>query len=258
MLVKMSKKAMPIPNVSGAPPPFATRIYTDAAGGDIKSNNGMGGVKVSWEGNLEDPFYLRWPEGIQRGEVKSMCVLELAAALGYVTCYAEKLRGKFVVVFIDNIASVLAWRRGFSKMDGLSSTIAKAFVYVAAAQRITLFTLHVTRCSNKGSKAADMLSKGATGAVLEQTAAAARIIEQEKWPRVPRALQEWFQDPRIDNELGPRINEEIQEKARGREETKELVEGEGKGRGNADPRPVGGRARKRKSDGKMRARIARK
>ena len=143
------------------------------------------------------------------GDVKSTCALELVAALAAVCTDIPALTRRPVVIFIDDISSCLAWRRGYSKSDVISTTLVKALFFVCTAARITLFTSHVQRCLNYESIIPDDLSKGVVDKHLLSIIGEDKIIKVWKWNRVPAQLWAWREHPVPDEDRGRRIVSEI-------------------------------------------------
>ena len=172
------------------------------------SNNGAGATREGVGKLGRNIIYMRWPKNIQRGELKSTCALELVAALLAVCTDIPTLARKPVVIFVDNISSCLAWRRGYSKSDEIATTLVKALFYVCAASRITLFTAHVPRRSNPESIIADDLSKGTVDKHLLAIIGKERIAKGWRWSRVPAQLFAWLTNPVHDEGSGMRRTSE--------------------------------------------------
>ena len=111
-------------------------------------------------------------------------------------------------IFVDNAGSIGVWKKGYSNCCTLCTTIVKALGTVAAALGTTVDLVKETRCSNTGAVLADMLSK-AKFSEFRATAAAAN------WPlaldplKIPLALLAWLQHPKVDDQLGHRILQEL-------------------------------------------------
>ena len=116
----------------------------------------------------------------------------------------ELLKNKQAVAYVDNIGSVIIYKKGWSTVCNLANTIVRAIYLVATALHCDFWIEKITRCSNHGAEAADALSKCDYPRFLENMPGA------EAQPRVvPSTLLAWMEDPVPDRELGGRILEEM-------------------------------------------------
>ena len=133
-----------------------------------------------------------------------MSVWELCGPLVLLIAAEHEVEGKQLRVMVDNIGAVYAYRKGWSNTCDLLSTVAKATAVVAMALQCELEVVKVTRCSTKGAKAADALSRGDRKGHRSHQPQAAR-----NQSRTSRVLRKWLEKPTPDGELGTRIVQEM-------------------------------------------------
>ena len=88
-----------------------------------------------------------------------MSAWELLAVLVLVAAGAELVRGKSLVVAVDNQGSISIFRKGWCTSCMLCTTIALALSEVAASLDCKLEVVKVRRCSTREAEAADAISK---------------------------------------------------------------------------------------------------
>ena len=116
------------------------------------------------------------------------------------------IRNQHLVVYMDNQGSCDIYRKGYSSTCFYSGTLVKAMHEVATCLNCTLHVEKITRCSNAGAIAADMLSKAnfkGFGEIMPNRNA------RPSW--VPRTIIKWLEDPRVTLDLGVRICTEKRE-----------------------------------------------
>ena len=91
------------------------------------------------------------------------------------------LQGKSVIHVMDNVASVLAWRRGRSKIDSWASTLIRAAAHVCAYLDIDLHTEWQPRRSDRPTNIADDLTHDLCGALNEEELKS-YLVEREGFP----------------------------------------------------------------------------
>jgi len=190
------------------PPLWHIDFYTDAAGGTMESpSRGSGGLAVGFW------YYLPWPIGINCGETRiggkkvgrKLSALELVGPLVCVAAAFEKCRGKNARIWVDNMGSVLIWRKGYSTRCPLSNTLVKAIATVAAGGGCRVEIVKTKRRETEGAALADDISKGQ----LKGASA------NEKWQlsaepaAIPKAVLRWIDNPSEDDMLGAKILREL-------------------------------------------------
>ena len=209
LMVKVASEGFPLTDRNNSAPPNAIQVHSDAAGGSEESNNGAGAFRPANSSQGPLLAILKWPPYIQRGGVPSMCTLELAAmCLGLITDIVA-LHNHAVVFHIDNTAAVAAWRRGYSRRDGLATTVIKAMFVIAAAANIELYTVHVPRRSSTASIIADDLSKSTFEHHVMKYIGREAVLQGWSFPRPPRSFIRWLKNPKETDTLGPDIISDI-------------------------------------------------
>ena len=134
VMVYLSQFGFPLDHKSIHAPANALHVFTDAAGGEVKSENGLGGVRVGSRHGPPIVVAMKWPISVQAGSIPSTCALELLAVLATLVADLDTLHGHPVVFHVDNIASVRAIQRGYSKRDVWSTSIVMAIATIAIGQ----------------------------------------------------------------------------------------------------------------------------
>jgi hypothetical protein len=207
LLLRTCSEGLAIPDPDAPPPPWAENIYTDAAGGTLEAiGRGCGGVwGAKW-------FYLQWSRPICSGShsvegkkvARKLAALELVGPLVAVCSWFNDLRGKHVVIWVDNAGSVGVWKKGYSNSCQLCSCIATTIHAVAAAAGATIHIKKITRCSNTQAAIADNLSK-----------ANFKLARSRQHPldicpsAIPLPLLAWAQKPIPDPDLASKILKHI-------------------------------------------------
>ena len=103
-----------------------------------------------------------------------------------------------VVFHIDNVASVMALRKGYSK-DLLASTIVRASRVVAASLGCSLYATWERRRSTRGSIIADDLTHNLVGSLNREELQA---YLDKGLVKFPEPMLEWMAQPKVDLTLG--------------------------------------------------------
>ena len=186
----------------------AIKSWTDAAGGSLgKVGHGVGGIipPHSW-------FYLPWPQWLNKSHTNSQGVkfsrkltcLELLGPLVTLCVAPDMIRNQHLVVYVDNQGSCDIFRKGYSTSCFYSGTVVRAMHEVADGLNCTLHVVKITRCSDAGALAADMLSKAdfrGFNKLMPGRNASPAVI--------PKAILEWVQDPTVSLSLGEKICKEM-------------------------------------------------
>ena len=190
------------------PDTWAVKSYTDAAGGTT-GNKGRGvGMTIFPHIWSYVPWGKRINEGWSAYDGKNlshkMSSWELLGPLLTLVCGGNRLSGKQVKVFVDNVGSVTMWAKGWSTVCDLCNTILVAMHQVSSALACELFVTNIGRCSSREAEAADALSKCDMKRFLDNMPEA-NIVPEE----VPGALLKWIENPVPDRKLGNRIIKEM-------------------------------------------------
>ena len=156
--------------------------------------------------------YLPWGRSINSGELyrdggrldSKMSAWELLAVLVLVAAGAELVRGKSLVVAVDNQGSVSIFRKGWCTSCMLCTTIALALSEVAASLDCKLEVVKVRRCSTREAEAADAISKADWRRFKRLMP-----LSNPGSAMVPVTLSKWVEAPVEDRTLGERILKEL-------------------------------------------------
>ena len=189
-------------------PAGAPEVYTDAAGGSLLNIKAGLGVVLPTGGWA----YFPWARWLQAGGLGStgaplnaqLMFLELCGPLVGLSIGACRWLNSPVVFRIDNQSGVYTWRKGYSRKDALSSTVVKAIYDLGRHLNCSVFITKVARCSTRGAKAADCLSKGDFKEFFYVSP------ESPVDPlRIPSTLVRWLTWPVVDLNLGAKIAMEL-------------------------------------------------
>ena len=201
-----------IPNPNVRMPPWTIDVYTDAAGGSVRSSwHGVGAVARDWW------VYMPWTRdinsGVQtedgRGLDRVLSALELVGPLLGLSAAAHFCRGGAVRFWVDNAGSVFIWRKGYSTSCPLSTTIVTAIACVAAGLGCRVELVKIGRCSTPSAHMADALSKGDFKRFRRWANADDDVQLPFEPLKVPEALLRWVLHPSPDWELGGKILREL-------------------------------------------------
>ena len=197
-----------IPDPRDSVPVTVIDFYTDAAGGSLSApGQGLGAVGPLWWA------YLPWPRPINEEKRSSdgkrlggkLSFLELLGPLLVVAAGHEQCKGKDVRVWVDNIGSVMIFKKGYSVTCSFATCVARAIAVVAAGIGCRMYVEKITRCSTRSAEAADALSK----ADFSRFWGCWEHDLVVDGARVPRALLSWLKNPDTTVPLGELILEEL-------------------------------------------------
>jgi len=204
-----------LPDPDATVPPWATNVYTDAAGGSMTSLGlGVGAVTHNWWA------YIPWSRNINLGKPtptgkklsRAMSALELVGPLLVLSAGFTWCKSTPVNIWVDNAASVFIWKKGYSSSCPLSTTLAGAIACVAAALGCRIQLTKISRCSNTLSTMADALSK-AQFQTFSHLSTTNNIPIPLDMAWIPPTLLQWISNPVIDDYLGDKILQDIGKRA---------------------------------------------
>ena len=200
-----------IPRLGAFLPAWTLEVFTDAAGGSwLSPGQGVGAVGPTWW------TYLPWSRAINSGRPTSegkrldrvMSALELVGPLLGLCAANQACRNTVVRFWVDNMGSVMIYKKGYSPSCPLSSALVHSIATVAAGIGCRVELEKITRCSSPGAVMADALSKGAFGRFWE-TVNTSRQIMDLKQLECPEALKDWVKNPSPDFGLGHKLLREL-------------------------------------------------
>ena len=209
-MVDSSRTGLPIATEPAKPTLSAVEFYTDAAGVSFSRQNGRmichdnkgrgvacvggeneksvwGWTKLLWP--VELLTTLRDECGVLYGHKST--TLESVGLLLPLLTFPDRVCGRNVVIYVDNIAVVYGWAKGLVKKDRTASEILKAVQYLSRFLGVTLHVEHVPRMSNPLAAVADELSRkeysfnGRTNRILEDSECRQTASWLSVWLRNP-------------------------------------------------------------------------
>jgi hypothetical protein len=118
--------------------------------------------------------------------------LEAAGLLLPLLSVPEKLRGREVAFYTDNLAVVYGWENGGVKFDETATSILKAVHVIACYLGMTVHVRHVQRMSNTHAVLVDHLSREATVTELD-----GKLLKGIRMSACDTVLYEWMENPGI-------------------------------------------------------------
>jgi hypothetical protein len=126
-----------------------------------------------------------------------MTTLELVGLFLPLLTIKEVVRGKNIVLGVDNVSVVFAWENGSAAGDKHASVLVRALHLVSLFLECRVFVHHIPRLSTLSSLMADSLTR--------QSTATAEVWAQVVGAEVrepPEVLWRWLENPVIDWNLG--------------------------------------------------------
>ena len=196
---------MPIPTELTHPPMDAMIFISDAA-------SGTGAEEWAGVASLglteSDTFWFlcrgEWPEAIlQRKDEKGanfsskMTTLETVGLLLPLLTVPQTVKGKNIILGVDNISVVYGWENRSAKGDLSASVLIRALHLVACYLEARIFVQHVPRRSSLANIMADNFTRASTS----NTEAWTTVAGAKQYPP-PKPLWDWLEDPKTDWNLG--------------------------------------------------------
>ena len=210
-MVRVSSGHCRIPDPEDRFPVWTRECYTDSAGGSMgRPGRGAGVVSESWW------CYYPWARKVNCGVRaedgkklgRKLSALELVGPLICLTAGSSWCRNRPVRVWVDNMGSVKIWKKGYSPVCGLCTTLVKAISAVAAGLGCKFTIEKITRCSGAGAVMADCLSKADFNG-FRRTALEAGWGLDVGPGRIPGSVLRWLENPVVDDQLGGSILREM-------------------------------------------------
>jgi hypothetical protein len=206
---------MPICREIEAPPLGVMYFTSDAAGGTGRDD----WLGVASLGHLDDKsfWYLcrgKWPMSVrwwvdEKGAslASKMTSLEFIGLLLPVLTVPNAVRGKNLVLGVDNASVVFGWRNRAVKGDLLASSLIRALHLVSVFLECRIFVEHVPRMSSHASIIADSMTRSSTA-----TADVWANVVGVKVMKRPNVLWKWLRNPTVDWNLGLKLIDDLKKK----------------------------------------------
>jgi len=179
-----------VSDAAGRPPPGAKGAVGAASLGTVDS-----GV---WFGTT-----IRWEVPLLWAADARSAVYEMLGLLLPIVTIPGRLRHRHIILHVDNISIVWAWKKRHMKNDELASILIRALHILEAALPCRIYVHHLPRISTPAAAAADRLSRDSTA-----TAADFRLLTHPN-PTLPKAFLSWLKKPLSNWNLGIEIAAEI-------------------------------------------------
>jgi hypothetical protein len=190
------------------PPVDALYFTSDAAGGTGKEE--WAGVASVGHYDEKSIWYVctgAWPEAIfsdtdEKGVAfaSKMTTLELIGLFLPLLTVPDRVRGRSVVLGVDNISVVFAWENGSVRGDLHASCLVRALYIVSIYLECRVFVHHIPRLSTMSSYMADSLTRKSTAASVSW-AATVGVTHLG----CPSSLWDWLRRPSVDWNLGLKL-----------------------------------------------------
>jgi hypothetical protein len=214
---------LPLKNIFGNPPLGAVIFASDAAGAALEWENGVSknktvpgdrgvasvehsGGLVRWVGTL------KWPDHLLRGQKSrsgayfgsKSATLEVVGLLLPFLTRPHSLRGRHVVLQVDNIAAVYVWRKKYTVRDPETSLLIRCLHVLEACLECKIYVEHLRRLSNHVATVVDSLSR-------EETTSPKLLDELANipWDRPKGHLLPWLENPVLDWDLPLKLVEDV-------------------------------------------------
>jgi len=205
---------LPIASEPQVPPLFAMYFTSDAAGGTGTHEwAGVASLGHTEDGDIRFMCRGQWPPNIktdldEKGAAfkSKMTTLELVGLFLPFLTMPETLRGRHVVLRVDNKSVVHAWQNKSSKGDATASALVRALMVVTAYLECHVYVEHTKRNSTTESYLADCLTRDTTAGEAWPSIQGARILDP------PQDLWDWLQEPTVDWQLGFKLVDNLKEK----------------------------------------------
>ncbi len=123
-----------------------------------------------------------------------MTTLELVGLMLPFLTIPHIVRGRHIILGVDNVSVVHAWENKSVKRDLTASALVRALMVVAAFLECRVYTRHVTRLSTEASQLADSLTRNttATEAVWAKVQGAMQLDPpQALWALLDKLTTDW-------------------------------------------------------------------
>jgi hypothetical protein len=221
--ISEARTGIPIRNIFDEPPLSPETFMSDAAGAAFEWENGScknvsekGDRGVASVGHIEGKVtrvaLIRWPENLlsvsknRNGKFFGSLSATLEAVgllLPFLTVPAG-LRGKHVLLEVDNSSVVYAWEKKHGKTDFELTLLIRCLVMIEIYLECKIHVKHVKRRSNGVAELVDNLSREKTSGkeVMDS-------LEGVEIRRVGGHLGRWLEDPKVDWDLPLKLIEDV-------------------------------------------------
>jgi len=204
-IIQENRKGFKIQTKPTAPPMCCLEFVSDAAGRppqNSKDRNGAASLGLH-DGYVWFGTKIRWPVQFTWAADSRSAVFELLGLILPFCLIPERLKGKSVMLKVDNQAIIWSWAKRQMKQDPLASVLIRTLHILETALKCRIYIEHLPRMSTPAAAAADRLSRDSTE-TPEDVALLSHPI-----PSLPKALLSWMKNANMDWNLGYKIASEI-------------------------------------------------
>jgi hypothetical protein len=222
--VATARLGLPLRDVTDLPPIDVLTFVSDAAGASLEWINGESrnttisgdrgaaavrykGEHIAWVGEV------RWPDRLMKGQKNrkgkyfgsKSTTLETVGLLIPIIMEPRTLLGQYIILEVDNIAVVYAWRKKYCGNDPETSLLIRCLHVLEAFLECKIYVRHLRRMSNPIASIADGLTRKAT-----MTTELMETIGDVPWRTLEGPLADWLNDPVLDWDLPLKIVKYVQ------------------------------------------------
>jgi len=208
--IKVAHFSLPIPHRPLPPPLNAVYFTSDAAGASVElrrskrvpvcpsRDRGVASISLTSAGAAWYCCRITWPDSfIRRARdekgtfygFKSATLEVIGLLLPFLTI-PNQLRGRHVVLQVDNAAVVRGWLTKSVKNDNTAAAFIRALHIIAAFLSCTVHVVQLPRRSTASAELADRLSRRSTTRRAHRA-----LIRHANQPAAPAALLSWLTHP---------------------------------------------------------------
>ena len=204
-VVTQANSWLPIAKEIENPPLGSLEFVSDAAGG-LGGDDWMGvaSLGLTATGGIWYMCRGEWPKTIieEKDEkgcrfASKMTTLELVGLFLPILTVPKTIRGKNIILGVDNVSVVFGWENKSVSGDLTASSLIRALYLVSVFLECRIFVKHVPRLSTLASTMADNFTRASTA-----TADAWATVAGATQYKEPEPLWEWLRDLRTDWNLG--------------------------------------------------------
>jgi hypothetical protein len=210
--VAAARLGLPIRNVSENPPIDVIEFVSDAAGASLEWVDGTsknttvagdrGAAAVGHEnGHVVWVGDVRWPERLLKGlknrqgkyfGSKSTTLETIGVLLPFIM-RPNVIRNQHIVMYVDNIAVVYAWKKKYCSGDPETSLLIRCLHVLEAFLECKVYIRHLRRMSSPLARLADGLTRRAT-----TTPELLQMVGESPWDTLKGPLADWLDNPVLD------------------------------------------------------------
>jgi hypothetical protein len=213
-IAKSCSEGMPIPTPPHKPPISALVFTSDAAGLNLKSEipsdtdrasySKLGVASVGSDRDQKQICFasrLWWPATFiyekcdsrnHRFATKSSTLEAIGLLLPFIST-PNLLRGKSVILLVDNMSLVWGWKKGHVKHDYEASIMLRALNLLSIMLSCQTYVEHLPRMSSPTAILTDHLSRESSTSVEDQ-----KLLDHHYTKTSSQVLTRWLENPKVD------------------------------------------------------------